>query len=241
MDSSLGSIIQNTLKSTYSPTAEEYNTENLVGNFRNLYDSADRTERIDIMIPFSPECLDDPPIELRTTDTGEMYYDFKYQWNRNHCKKEHNEFVSDPSLKFNVTIPQGQILDRLGSDQGRFVSPVTDGDSPYPADMRALPYYFVEPCVTKEPSYHKYVVINEISIDAIIQAIDNNQQMFKDEESKMVAMIKAQEKGIINGTAAPVPAFGVQGKGGCEQYQLPVSIHFLKNAGFLRELPSPKE
>ncbi len=120
----------------------------------------------------------------------------------------------------------GDKIDRYGSEYGTYTSPINNGKS-YSFEQRALPY------IENPYAYHQYEVIKDFS--ELKSTIENWPDQLLKEEFYMDA--KAYGYDIENfrtfgGRIAS--AFGAPGGG--TQWNLPISVEYLKDFGFLREL-----
>ena len=59
------------------------------------------------------------------------------------------------------------VFDRVGSPYGKCVGEVGADGSCATVDQRSILYYFEESDITKEPSYHRYVVKEDFTKDNI--------------------------------------------------------------------------
>ena len=119
----------------------------------------------------------------------------------------------------------GEIIDRYGPPDGRFVCPVIDG-KPFSYAQRSLPYL-------EDPAqYHQYEVIGDFSkLEEYIESCSN--PILK---RRIKAHIEKYYEGDYNqlqsfsGTIARVNNWGV---GGGIQYQLPLRIDWLEALGLI--------
>lgn len=66
------------------------------------------------------------------------------------------------------------VFDRVGSPYGKCVGEVGADGSCATVDQRSIPYYFEESDITKEPSYHRYVVKEDFTKDNIYKKKRNH-------------------------------------------------------------------
>ena len=116
------------------------------------YDKATFDEKIDILVPEKGEYLQDAAISfvLGPDKTGRysIYYDMP----------KNDGFVAGTAHR--ITMQIGEKFDRLGDENGRFLSRILP-TGPQSLESRALPYYVPEEDFTKNPAYHVYEVCAE--------------------------------------------------------------------------------
>nr|MBQ4457151.1 glycohydrolase toxin TNT-related protein [Clostridia bacterium] len=199
----------------------------LVSAAQKLYLSVSRLDRADNLIPENASSLNSTKPVI-CSSTGE--YRFQYEWN----KGENSEFDGD--IQEGAVVAPGQFVDRIGSAEGRYVSPVPSTRDVYSVEERALPYFLIEDKITEEPAYHVYEVLREINTAAVIEAIDNSNGIFPDAAAKEFAKVKVKSGDIAFGRVAAVSAFGSQGQGGGDQYRLNIDVHYLVALKFFEEV-----
>ena len=120
----------------------------------------------------------------------------------------------------------GEIIDRYGPPDGRFVCPVIDG-KPFSYVQRSLPYL-------EDPAqYHQYEVIGDFSkLEEYVQNCT---------DKKLVQQINAYVRKNWKGNYAKITSYygniasvNGWGSGGGIQYQLPFSIDWLVSLGLVR-------
>jgi len=120
----------------------------------------------------------------------------------------------------------GEIIDRYGPPDGRFVCPVIDG-KPFSYAQRSLPYL-------EDPAqYHQYEVIGDFSkLEEYVQNCT---------DKKLVQQINAYVRKNWKGNYAKITSYygniasvNGWGTGGGIQYQLPFSIDWLVSLGLVR-------
>lgn len=130
--------------------------------------------------------------------------------------------------KQKVFLKKGDVIDRYGSENGTYVSPVPKNGR-YNYASRALPY------IENENAYHQYEITRDFS--ELSDAVKN----CKDEE--LVKSLKVDAKRyninlenleIYGGKIAGHKPF--DSAGGGMQYQLPLNIKYLKALGFMKEV-----
>ena len=134
------------------------------------------------------------------------------------------EEMTKLTLRDGIELPKkGTLIDRYGSPDGRYTSPIIDG-KPYSYEQRSLPF------VEDMRQYHVY----EIKYDSILEAINNIKN-----ETKRNAFLDDYYEFINNGEACIfrkgqiAPAF--EQKGGGIQFEFGFSIKQLKNMGYIVE------
>ena len=103
------------------------------------------------------------PIGFRYNAEFHKVYEFLYKF------PDDGGFEEEPEI---VKLEKGNIYDRIGSSEGRFMCPLING-IPQSYLQRAIPYYVPEKDtdITKNPSYHRYIVkkdFGEGDIEGII-------------------------------------------------------------------------
>jgi predicted ribonuclease toxin of YeeF-YezG toxin-antitoxin module len=126
-----------------------------------------------------------------------------------------------------VIVPKvGDTIDRYGSAYGTYTSPINDGKS-YSFEQRALPY------IENPHAYHQYEVIRDFS--ELKNVIENWPDELLKEEFYMDAKAYGYDIENFNTFGGKIAsAFGAPGGG--IQWNLPISVEYLKDFGFLREL-----
>jgi hypothetical protein len=128
------------------------------------------------------------------------------------------------TIKDGIDFPKkGTKVDRYGSPDGRYVSPIIDG-KPYSYEQRSLPF------IEDSRQYHVY----EIQYDSIIEAINNiknqtKRQAFLDDYYEFLS----SDESCIFRKGQIAPAFGQ--KGGGVQFEFGFSIEQLKKMGYIVE------
>lgn len=127
-----------------------------------------------------------------------------------------------------VTPLKGKIIDRYGSPDGRYVSPINN-NKPYPYEERSLPY------IENPSSYHMYKV--EGDLKKIQEYISNCTDM------KLKAKIESYTKKYYNGDYSRLITYEGKikdikgwGLGGGVQYEFPLPIELLEKLGLLKEI-----
>lgn len=122
----------------------------------------------------------------------------------------------------------GEVIDRYGTANGRYTSPIIDGKS-FEYTERSLPY------VENLSNYHKYKVIGDFSkIEEYVKNCPDAKL-----KAQVEAIVKKYYKGDYSrlasykGEAAAVEGWG---KGGAIQYELSLTVEQLERLGLLREI-----
>jgi len=169
--------------------------------------------------------------------TGQRYDDPNYKWPNN------GGFEGKPT---EITPKEGQQFDRLGSEQGRFVAPIENGQV-QPKENRGLPYHFTENNITDEPSYHQYEVTRDF--DQLKDAINeyNNPDLTSEENDEMREIFRDEydrnTRPSDTYTHEPGKTYDGEiadafekGDGGGSQWELPMSVESLKELGMIKEM-----
>ena len=134
--------------------------------------------------------------------------------------------VTGKAIKYEVVPKKGDIIDRYGTPNGTFTSPIID-DISIPYEQRALPY------LDNKNVYHQYEITRDFN--ELSEAIKN----CKDKDLVELINADALRYGIdldnlktYGGEIAP--AFDAIGGG--TQWQLPLSVDYLIKLGFLKEI-----
>lgn len=118
---------------------------------------------------------------------------------------------------------KGSLIDRYGSPDGRYASPIIDG-KPYAYEQRSLPF------VEDSRQYHVY----EVQFDSIFECINS----IKDEKLRIALLseyktIAFSNEKFIFSSSKIAPAFNQQGGG--IQYEFGFTIKTLLKIGYLKE------
>ena len=230
----------------------------LVEEVKNLYDKA--VDRGDVLVPLNIKCLKTNPIYEKIIDEketimsalrrGEAWERKMPAYDGKDDRKEYyfnylfpKETPANPFPEFtdpepNATVHVDTLIDRLGSEDGRYFSPLDVAKEPSSFSERALPYYFIGTEVKKEPSYHAYRAKLSFTFEDVKrkrQEIIEKSDLNVDSKFFVETILTEAPKGFIFGKVAPIGAFGEQGKGGGEQYRLYASAVELKKYGFIED------
>lgn len=199
---------------------------------KNAYANSSITDRGDILVPESAEYLKNPPIALDAD--GRPYSDPNYKWPPN------NGFKGKPS---EVTPCIGNEFDRVGSENGRFVSPIK-GETIIPKENRALPYHFTEENIANEPSYNRYKVTRNFNeLEDAIRGYNNPKLSIEENEvmrEEFMTEYKRNTRTSDTYTHEPGKTYSGEiadafkdGDGGGTQWELPMSVDSLKQLGMI--------
>ncbi|WP_238916770.1 TNT domain-containing protein [Clostridium sp. YIM B02555] len=211
---------------------QQSDIEKYVSDMKNAYDNSSKVEKGDILVPESAEYLKNPPIALDAD--GVPYSDPNYKWPFN------NGFKGKP---MEIVPSVGDEFDRVGNENGRFVSPIKDGVL-IPKEKRALPYHFTEENIANEPSYNRYKVkrnFNELK-DAINEYNNPKLSVEENEAMREEFMNEFQRNTRVSDTYTHEPGKTYSGDiadafkdndGGGIQWELPMSVDSLKQLGMI--------
>lgn len=119
---------------------------------------------------------------------------------------------------------KGEIIDRYGPTDGRYTSPVVDGN-PYTYDQRSLPF------VEDMSKYHQYEVKGDFN--NIKSYIDNCTDLeLKADVEAYINKYKITDQQLVVQRGEIAAGFGISGGG--IQYQLPLPIDMLEDLGLLK-------
>jgi len=140
---------------------------------------------------------------------------------------QHDGFVLDAQgnpIKHSITPQRGMTFDRLGSADGRFVSPTRGNGQPASFESRSLPYRHIP------ETSHRYVVTRNFS--ELPSAVRNST------DPAIIRAVNNHWGGNANNITAfhgrTAPAFGQPGGG--EQIALPFSVEQLQQLGFISDI-----
>lgn len=124
------------------------------------------------------------------------------------------------SVKNGADLPKkGTLIDRYGSPDGRYTSPIIDG-KPYSYEQRSLPF------VEDVRQYHVY----EIQYDSILEAINN----ISDSKLKSIYLKRYTDFSYVFRKGSIAPAFEMIGGG--IQYEYEFKISDLLKMKYIREV-----
>lgn len=121
-----------------------------------------------------------------------------------------------------------ETVDRYGSSNGRFVSPVYNG-KPFPYDQRSLPY------IEDSSQYHQFRIIGDFSqLERYIKNCKDT-NLSADIEDYVLRWYNGRYDMLVTyaGEIAAVDGWGI---GGGIQYELPLPIDWLEALGLIEEI-----
>lgn len=124
--------------------------DGLVAQLIATYDKLRIEDKRDVLIPADGTYLKETAIGKEVLLDGTEEYFFQYNWPL-------DEF---DGLRHEYTLKEGEQYDRIGGEEGRYLSPLKEDGSPESYLARALPYYIPEARLTDSPSYHCYTIKN---------------------------------------------------------------------------------
>ena len=207
--------------------------QDLVSDLKNSYDSADTSDRGDILVP---EDSKDVTSVYYNGKTGK--YDIGYDW---------KTVDTVPETRTMEVMKEGQQFDRVGPPSGRCTGAVGEDGSCATVKERSIPYHFTEEDITKEPSYHRYQAEQDFTKENLTNAIDNSMMYSDDKKVEMHTNVdryyeNAQVKGygdgdgLATGEIAPMFEDTTGATGGGKQYDMPLSMEELENIGMISEV-----
>ena len=120
------------------------------------------------------------------------------------------------------------VFDRVGSPYGKCVGEVGADGSCATVDQRSIPYYFEESDITKEPSYHRYVVKEDFTKDNIYKKIEETVDEYYNKNTPYYG----DNDGLAYGEIAPM----FDGTGGGYQYDMPLNMNQLIAIKMIEEI-----
>ena len=126
-----------------------------------------------------------------------------------------------------ANLKAGQVIDRFGSNGGRFTSPVDNGEV-LPFNTRGLPYpegYQV---------YHQYEVVKDITRENILKAFNEAPIEMQDAIRSKLSDFNLSIEDLAEVKQGQIAK--VFGQGGGTQIQFKSSIDFYEKLGFLKEV-----
>lgn len=145
------------LKSYFDKQSENHDIlsvedkEALVCEMQIAYNKLTEYEKQDVLVPAKARYLKGKAIKKENTADKKLTYSILYEWPK--------ESFASPQEKFTFT--SKTFFDRIGSNDGKYLSPLNDNGSPQSLYSRAIPYYIPEKDFTTSPAYHRYVVLNK--------------------------------------------------------------------------------
>ena len=127
---------------------KESERSSLVEQLIIAYDRLDKKDRVDVLIPAEGRFLKEEAIKKEVLFDGSAEYYFQYKW-------PSNEF---DGLRWDCILAVGEKYDRIGGEDGTYLSPLKKDGTPESYLARAIPYYIPETNIEDSPSYHCYTV-----------------------------------------------------------------------------------
>lgn len=121
----------------------------------------------------------------------------------------------------------GQVLDRFGSNGGRFTSPVNNGEK-LPFNTRGMPY----PEGYQE--YHQYEIVKDLTKENILQAFKEAPDIVKEKIRLSLEYYGLDIEDLANIRKGKIAK--VFGQGGGTQIQFGSSLSFYEDLGLVREI-----
>ncbi|WP_253676805.1 TNT domain-containing protein [Streptococcus intermedius] len=141
-----------------------------------------------------------------------------------------NGFVVDSAgnpITKPANLKAGQVIDRFGSNGGRFTSPVDNGEK-LAFNTRGLPY------PEGYQTYHKYEVVKDITKENIVKAFQNASIDTQTDIMNTLADYNLKIKDLANIRQGEIAK--VFGQGGGRQIQFGSSVSIYEDLGLLREV-----
>ncbi|MEI4354531.1 TNT domain-containing protein [Streptococcus suis] len=126
-----------------------------------------------------------------------------------------------------ANLKAGQLIDRYGSNGGRFTSPLENGQK-LAYDTRGLPY------PESYQPYHQYEVVMDINRDNIVKSYNQSPQIIQDKVSKEMKKWKLSFDDLANIRKGEIAE--VFGQGGGTQIQFGTSVSIYELLGLLKEV-----
>ena len=126
-----------------------------------------------------------------------------------------------------ANLKAGQVIDRFGSNGGRFASPVDNGEI-LPFNTRGLPY------PEGHQVYHQYEVVKDITRENILKAFNEASIEMQDAIRSKLSDFNLSIEDLAEVKQGQIAK--VFGQGGGTQIQFKSSIDFYEELGFLKEV-----
>ena len=139
-------------------------------------------------------------------------------------------FVLDSSgnpITESANLKEGQIIDRFGSNGGRFASPVDNGEI-LPFNTRGLPY------PEEYQVYHQYEIVKDINLENI----KNGYKLLSEKDKIVLSKLMKDRHFTLEDMANPQkgPISRIFGQGGGTQIQFSTSVVWYEKMGILKEV-----
>ena len=200
--------------------------ENLVNDLKQEYDKTPLEDRGNTFVPESADYLKDNAISRAETADGNHSSWINYDWPENDGFKTEDGVVD----KTETTIQNGDIVDRVGHNGGRFTSPVVNGEAGS-VESRALPYHFTQDNIENEPSYHQFRATDDITPQNIQDKINDVA-----DDKKRNSLQKEFDRSEGKTYEGEIGHAFAEGDGGGTQYHMPMSVQSLLDLGLLEEV-----
>ena len=126
-----------------------------------------------------------------------------------------------------ANLKEGQIIDRFGSNGGRFASPVDNGEI-LPFNTRGLPY------PEEYQVYHQYEIVKDINLENI----KNGYKLLSEKDKIVLSKLMKDRHFTLEDMANPQkgPISKIFGQGGGTQIQFSTSVVWYEKMGILKEV-----
>ena len=126
-----------------------------------------------------------------------------------------------------ANLKAGQVIDRFGSNGGRFTSPVDNGEI-LPFNTRGLPY------PEGHQVYHQYEIVKDLTKENILQAFKEAPDIVKEKIRLSLEYRDLDIEELVNIRKGKIAK--VFGQGGGTQIQFGSSLSFYEDLGLVREI-----
>lgn len=121
---------------------------NLVRRLKTAYDELPFAQKVDVLVPADYHFLTEDAVKSDPISGLVNGYSIWYQW------PDNDGFDGAKAIS---SLAQDEIYDRIGGEEGSFLTPLLEGKT-QTFLMRAIPYYVPEQDITSNPSYHQFRV-----------------------------------------------------------------------------------
>lgn len=203
------SKFDNYLRQEYAQQGKYFPERIIMPNGKKAYLSADYFEGK--QIPVRSRSFVDNEGHIKWPETGDGFV----------LDNSGNPITESANLK------AGQIIDRFGSNGGRFTSPVDNGEI-LPFNTRGLPYpegYQV---------YHQYEIVKDINLENI----KNGYKLLSEKDKIVLSKLMNDRHFTLEDMANPQkgPISRIFGQGGGTQIQFSTSVVWYEKMGILKEV-----
>ena len=128
-----------------------------------------------------------------------------------------------------ANLKAGQVIDRFGSNSGRFTSPVENGQK-LAYDTRGLPYPYPE----GYQAYHQYEIVKDINLENI----KNGYKLLSEKDKIVLSKLMKDRKFTLEDTANPQKGqiAKIFGQGIGTQIQFGTGVVWYEKMGLLKEV-----